>query len=412
MKLNPLQFEVLLNTIARAWCLNKKNMMQFKYFGIDPKSWPSCKAKALLLEFEFLLTKHDHSWASSMLGSKICDLEHLGVLPDLNNLRVQYDSNLTSARAKELAMQIMNEPDRVDEFINSFVTNKQTGVDLKVLSERIHHLVEKNEKLIAAGKSKIVYPDFKILSNKIGGFNPGRVTIISAKSGFGKTKLAINLALSASKIMPVLFFNMEMTELDFAASFLHRECQISNSDWASGAYITETNQKKILDFANNQSNQNILYTTGKGMTIDAIESTILSQFTDSELNTVIVDYDQKIITQNDDEWMAVLRAVERLEDCSKKTNSHIIMLAQASDEGHIKSSKRASQPASCVLNFDKDGGAYILEAKKNRFGQNGFKLQMLVDHATSTIKEHEIITAPVDNGIKTKYERFIRGDHD
>ena len=104
---------------------------------------------------------------------------------------------------------------------------------------------------------------------------------------------------------------------------------------------------------------------------------------------VIVDYDQKIISKNsDEEWKSVLKTVEMLEECTKQTNAHILVLSQGDDEGQPKASKRSKQPASAVLHLGKnDDNEWFIRTTKNRFGNPNLVIPLAVDGATSRIAE-------------------------
>lgn len=390
----PIEFNEFLEGITVLWLFDEKNRATLIDSGVDPTHWPETISKNILTDFITMSILKSPEWAKFMVSDKydtiISNFKIDSVMEVLESFKETYDFNLKYYRVKEFAKKIEINPEKFDELFFEFNKKSPSSTKLFDLSESIKSTVEENKTLIESGMNKVILPDFPILSDQIGGFNPQRVSIVSAISGFGKTKLAVNLALSASKLMPVIFINMEMGKYDFVSMFIHNACDIKNKDWYSGDYVTEFNLNKISEFKEQLEGSNkILYTDGSSLSIEEIISKILVTCQDFKTSFIVIDYDQKIITSDAfEEWKAMVRAVEKIEDVSKKTNSHIVLLAQANDDGDPKSSKRAKQPASCVINFTKnDAGDNIIRSIKNRFGVSNFSIVMDYRPEISKIRE-------------------------
>jgi predicted ATP-dependent serine protease len=121
----------------------------------------------------------------------------------------------------------------------------------------------------------------------------------------------------------------------------------------------------------------------------------------SPMNFIFVDYDQKIEhNMKVDEWMALKRISERLEQIAIRTNSFVLMLSQSTEEERIAASQRSMQPTSAVLSFFKQkditGDRYFIRAQKNRFGIRDNLLEISYSPSTGHIKEIEILGPDYD----------------
>lgn len=391
MILTPQEFELLLNALAFDIWLKKDNLVRFQGLGIKTQQWPNkCKIKGIIEEFIFHAEKDGWDFARQMFADKIAYLSKTELPEDPDSLKLIYHRNLESIRINELATELITKPFDAMRLIDEFKESTLCTVNSTSLIDLVDDTREMNKRLIESNQSLVELPDFPVLSKLANGFNPGRVSLLSAISGFGKTKIAVNIAYSASKIMPVLFFNMEMSQLDFAAMFLHRYGRISNQDWAEGTYLNTSAEARLDEFKQILTKHHDLYiTTGRSLTIQEIEAECFYRLKNNPTSMVVIDYDQKLNTAAyDAEWFGMLKNIERLEQLAFKLNTHILILTQANEEGQIKSSARAMQPASLVVNFEKnDIGKYILKCKKNRFGPNNFEIEVKYEPQYSIVEE-------------------------
>lgn len=392
--LNINQFEQVLSTIAVRYCTYKQAFEELRTIDLMVGYWPECKAKEIVLSFDEMYSRKSFDFALYMNREKFngySDLETDDSLTeDVKEIFYLVEKNVKHYFVKRIASELSANPDKVLEYtkqlaeINSIKTQDEFFV-----SQFIDKAIEKNEKDAKEGKNKIIVPDFPIWSEQIGGFNPARVSGISARSGFGKTKLAINLADSARKVMPVYYFNMEMSPEDFEAQFLQKNAGITYNQYKSAKY-GQNEFKRIIDYkASFQKTHDIGFTGGRSLNLDQICAKLAAHF--NGLGLAIVDYDQKLVfnASQGEEWQAMVRAMERLEEMAKMLEIHIVVLFQADDEGFAKSSKRAIQPLSSFTNFTKaeDQKTFILKNIKNRFGPTGFEI--IVDYWPETTKIEE-----------------------
>lgn len=403
--LSAAEFEPFLNSIAYEWLLSEENANKFRLAGINPLQWPKFPVKRAMLDF--LAIEHKgFPFASAMVfhEHKISEIKTSELPDDLELLKATYSETLNYFRAKELAKQIELNPSRVHDLIRDFSAGSNEGLKIHELHKEIYKTFEKQSELVAKGKSIVSIIDFPSLSSYVGGFNPARITIITAKTGFGKTKCATTLARSASKTHPVVFVNMEMGKDDFVSMFIHGEVGISNTDWQHGrCFQDQSTFERVVKYKQSaEAAQPIYFTDGRTLSLSSIKSAIYALLKDTSGGFVFIDYDQKIAPDSsEEEWKTMLKAFVDLEDLAKLTNSHIFILAQANDQGNPKASLRSIQPASCVLNFtrgqiiDHVGAqkeAYYFKALKNRFGVGGFCLEVDYNPAQSNLVEGCVCT--------------------
>ena len=222
----------------------------------------------------------------------------------------------------------------------------------------------------------------------IGGFNPGRVSIVSAHTGFGKTNLALNLAIRAAKTMTVGIVNMEMIDTDIMDRLFAIESRKTHDQVAKG----DVDWSHMIDFFSNDIPKKMFFTDGKNLSINEIYSYAYRLKKDKNLSILFLDYDQKIDLHLDNrtpEWKALQLAVHAIESMAKELNIHVLMLSQASDEGTPSGSKRSMYPTSVVLWFTKDikGEKFILRPIKNRFGPTSMSIDLEYKPEMSLIYE-------------------------
>jgi predicted ATP-dependent serine protease len=302
---------------------------------------------------------------------------------DEDELMARYTEGLKFVRIDFLAKSLTQNPEQADFLISEFQRGSvHSSIGFKQLGESFELVYGEQIRRNQEKRALFKIDGFERLSTSIGGFNPGRISMLTAKSGIGKTTLARNLCLgaTASPFGKVLFFNMEMIEHDFVQGFIQIELDLTFEEWTKDAAAKIANLSLASKRIKNR--KPLFYTDGKSLSLDQIVSSIFSQSSEAEVepNFIVIDYDQKIqVTSKDEEWRYMVRTMERLEDVAKSTNSHILILAQGNDEGDPKASRRSIQPASAVLNLSlEEDGRHSITAIKNRFG--AYKAKTFIDY--------------------------------
>lgn len=368
--------------------------------GVDGSTWPDCEPKNIALalnakvRFGFLAAK-------TMIFTEHKDYlmvirHHTFNLPlEVKKIVARQEECHKRYWAIVFQNRLEQEPDCLDKLINEYKKAQATPTKVLNIKNNVLNLVRQNEEMIKNGTAIVTIPGFELVSKMIQGFNPKSITMLTAMSGVGKTNYCVSLAQQASEIMDVLFINMEMDEFNFGSRFIHNGAGINNQDWRSGQYATEYNLKSIQEYdAKVKSKFNLEYTNGEALTQSQIESEVYRRFDGIKRGLIIIDYAEKaILPRKKDEWAELLDFYVGMEELSKRTNTHILVISQGDENGDSKASKRAKQPCSSVLTFTKEPSnlnvnldRYLIKPLKVRYGQ--FKnIELNANLAQSKVSE-------------------------
>ena len=356
--------------------------------GINFLNWPS---NSIFDEAKkFFVTAKGKSYNAAIIenSTAIPDEAYNEIISD-EEIKIFYVDYLNYLRALDLLNKLKFKPENAVEYCNDFLENKTSITNKINLSQAVGDFVINNEKKIKEGNSNVYLSAFPCLSKTVGGFNPGRITIMTAHTGFGKTNFGVNfLKATISSNKKSLYINMEMDTVDMTKRFLQSFLGIRNNEFERPDYIQKLNK---IDDKNLELSKNWI-TDGSSMSVSDICQMISEIKRKQELDFVIVDYDQKIIMDDygiKDEWQSIRKAVEKLESIAKKESVHILMFAQTNEEsdGAPIASKRSMQPASSVIQFTKDENSSFLKFIKNRHGSTSEKIKLIYDPALSLIIE-------------------------
>lgn len=176
-------------------------------------------------------------------------------------------------------------------------------------------------------KEKHKLEDSEDMNNALGGgFNQGSLSVVVARSGFGKTNYLIDTAYNLAKQgLKIVFASCELTAEKIAERFLARETGIaynkiaghfSNGDQKIGDAIGYLAENFDIDFIFDQGIENIKLQAG------ALPE-------EKGTNILIIDHLHEITTsQNLNTFQEFNFIIERLEELWKKTGMTIIAAAQ------------------------------------------------------------------------------------
>ena len=192
------EFTLMLNYITRRSVLSEDQFIKFRQMGINPIDWPEVKCKHLMIEFCASVEVIGYLGARGSHGMKILSLESKDF--DFDDIKLNYRFNIDLNKYRQLATALFDNPEKGEQILSNFKISRSNKVEKIVSKEVLPEVVYGHLKSLKDGSNVRVIPAFPKLSKAIDGFNPGRITIVSAQSGFGKTRLAVNLANSAKEI--------------------------------------------------------------------------------------------------------------------------------------------------------------------------------------------------------------------
>ncbi len=360
--------------------------------GINYKDWPDkFLAKTVVTEFERELVHGERNavWhsAKQLYPEKLAEVFGETEYPsDQRTIRAHYDKLLYREKAEELSVKIQNNPEQAAMFVHEFLDYKASSVEVVDFYQGICDMVETHAAQKLAGKQLVTIPNWPLLSEAIGGFNPGRVGMLVADTGFGKTNLGIQLAIDASEVTPTLYLNMEMIKDDFTQRAVSCMEGLKPKDFHGDWNVEKAKLRAKL--------RKFFYSTGKDLSMVEIGATCRAYVRKHGVEFIVVDYDQKIKLQDSrmEEWRELQKSVVALEDLAKELKCYVLVLAQSNLDGGISGSKRSSFPASQVLMFEKNkenDSETIIRATKNRFGQRNVSVRCEYEPAKAMVREKE-----------------------
>lgn len=397
----------LMNVFLQA-CADESFFDLIKKLGLDFSKWP--KNPCFDVPKKFWSTANVKSYNAALIEFSI-------EVPDTafqeriseTEIKLYYEKYLSFLLAKDLAKEISQNPETAYRLCQDFLEKKTTTTKYFNLESEIKNFVVNYEEKSKQGSMQVSISRFPVLSKIISGFNPGRVSIVTAYSGFGKTNFGINFLVAAMQdSRNCLYINMEMDPSDMVKRTLQATCKISSSEFENGKYITAiTNGAESLINAKNN-----YFTDGSALSLAQVNQIVLEIKRKQNLEFLIVDYDQKIVMDDyeiDQEWMYIKKAVEVLEEISKREMVHVLLFAQTNEDsqGMPIASRRAIQPASSVIQFTKENDTPVLKFLKNRFGPVSEKVKLIYDPSKSVIIEdgyyQQTFEAPKPGGFKPRF---------
>lgn len=395
---------------------NHEDWQKLKRIGVTAKSFPK-SLQPIMKDFEAIADKNSTLAAKMKILSRYEKLPKPAKKISPGEIAAKFHQNAKFVKGVELAGDLMKDPENADRIISEWKKNISSSVELSDFHSNLEATILNHEQRLKNGKTIIKIPSWELLSEMIGGFNPGRLIILTAKTGVGKTNLALNLGIKAASSFPVLYFNMEMVTDDIFSRMIKSIGKITSHEWNNGSYAQNGKLESLAKIYNGDMNNKFLVSSGKAQTIEEITSTIVQKKDEHGLGLVIIDYDQKIKTEDSfggEQWQQLHRAGEELEEVAKYCELPIILLAQANEEGNVRASQRIQQGAATHLNFyqDEETNEFILEAKKNRFGRQGAKVKIIykpeMSYCEERVYEPSVLPKPTDtNGKRNRLSKSV-----
>lgn len=309
---------------------------------------------------------------------------HISILKD-KYLRREIIKNCTSlfqdlGEGKEINSVIYNFENNLHNILSEESTNN--GDSIGEICDRLLYFLENNDE---RGMNFGV----KFLDDIIGGLFKGELTTIAARSGVGKTALALQIMLNCmDQGKKVLFISREMSKEQVFMRNIMKKSGVSTKSMKNKE-LSEDDWKKIINVMSEFNKQNLIYINDKISTISSLRKRIRELKPD----LVIVDYIQLMSPegsmQNREREVASLS--RELKNITLDFDIPVIQLSQLNDE--MKDfrpwGERPMRDSKAIFH-DSNNVIYIHEPINSDF-----------DEAVENIKrnKHDILSAKKD-GIK------------
>jgi replicative DNA helicase len=232
---------------------------------------------------------------------------------------------------------------------------------------------------------------FKSLDALITGFRPETLTVLAGRPSMGKSTLALNIADEVSKTKNVLFYSLEMGQVQLMLKLAssHSSIHLSKIDNSNmSASEEEVFYKKLSEIGN----QNLTIIDKGGMSIHDIISKSRQLNSEKKIDMIVIDYLQIMKYDKGREISELGNITRELKYLSKELGIPVILLSQLSRNvesrenkrpfmSDLRSSGEIEQDADCIIMVyrdeyydpdSEDKGLAELIVSKNRMGQIGF----------------------------------------
>lgn len=173
------------------------------------------------------------------------------------------------------------------------------------------------------------YPD---LDERTTGMHPTHLTAIGARSGGGKTVIAMNVARNAAmkQQIPTVVFSLEMSPGDLIQRAASAELGILYNDIRENN-LTPEQREQIRKFADREyENKNFRIEYVPGATAGELYLLARKSIRDMGAQLFVVDYAQSVQSDRGvpEENAKMSETIPRIHDISTKLNTHVLLLSQ------------------------------------------------------------------------------------
>ena len=202
---------------------------------------------------------------------------------------------------------------------------------------------------------KVIFTGYKELNYITGGFERGDLVIISAKSGDGKSALAMNLSYHIAMIQkrPVYYINSEMTTEQMAlrwaaitSKFNYRKMKVGD--------ITDDEMVRICENVDKVYKSKLYTLTIPDLQIANILTELRKAKRKYDIDVAVVDYIGRMdMTDNKDkeDWKLLKAAAMKLKTMAQQLDLVVIMIAQLNKSGNLAQASQMDQEADLWLNL-------------------------------------------------------------
>lgn len=172
------------------------------------------------------------------------------------------------------------------------------------------------------------------------GLQPGSLVLLAGRPGTGKSALAMQMALHASQLEPVLFFSLEMSnrEQGFrAASMLGRV----DSHRLQSGHINEAEQRQVQRALESLGTRQLLFDDTGSLTVLQVRSRARRQKARGGLGLLVLDYLQ-LLTHGkaDSREQAVAGTSRAMKQLARELNIPCLVLCQLSRQAEASKDQR------------------------------------------------------------------------
>lgn len=257
-------------------------------------------------------------------------------------LRDLYRRRLVSSTMEEGARIVRSGELEADVAISDAFTQVATAVEVgEVPDTRFerNRLVDEGFGVILGYRQRELGISYGLadLDARTTGMHPGHLTAIGARSGGGKTVIAVNIARHAAMVqqVPTVVFSLEMSPGDLIQRAAATEAGISHKKITEND-LTSEERDRIIEFARKEEeNKNFRIEFVPGATAGELYLLARKSMRDMGARLFVVDYAQSVQSDRGttEEGARMTETVSRTHEISTKLGAHVLLLSQLKKPG-------------------------------------------------------------------------------
>lgn len=232
---------------------------------------------------------------------------------------------------------------------------------------------------------------FESLDALTSGFRAGSLNVLAGRPSMGKSTLALNIANHLSNTKNVLFFSLEMSQVQLMMKMVSCDSNIPLTKVEKGN-LNDDEQTNFYESLAKAGNKNMNIIDKSGLSVKNIFSTAKKLNSDKKIDIILIDYLQIMKYDKGREVSELGNITRELKYLSKDLDIPIILLSQLSRGvesrenkrpfmSDLRSSGEIEQDADMIMfvyrddyyhDDSPDRGQAELIVAKNRMGQIGF----------------------------------------
>ena len=232
---------------------------------------------------------------------------------------------------------------------------------------------------------------FESLDALTSGFRPGSLNVLAGRPSMGKSTLALNIANHLSTTKNVLFFSLEMSQVQLMMKMVSCDSNIPLTKVEKGS-LNDGEQTSFYESLAKAGNKSMNIIDKSGLSVKNIFSTAKKLNSDKKIDIILIDYLQIMKYDKGREVSELGNITRELKYLAKDLEIPIILLSQLSRGveqrenkrpimSDLRSSGEIEQDADMIMfvyrddyyhDDSPDRGQAELIVAKNRMGQIGF----------------------------------------
>lgn len=232
---------------------------------------------------------------------------------------------------------------------------------------------------------------FESLDALTSGFREGSLNVLAGRPAMGKSTLALNIASHLSDTKNVLFFSLEMSQVQLAMKMISSYTEIALNTVEKG-HLNSNDEQKWYEGLAKVGNKNMTIIDKSGLSMANIFSMSKKLNSERKIDIILIDYLQIMKYNKGNEVSELGNITRELKHLAKLLEIPIIILSQLSRGvesrenkrpfmSDLRSSGEIEQDADLIMfvyrddyyhDDSPDRGLAELIVAKNRMGQSGF----------------------------------------